>query len=135
MLNTTKKSWRTCFSMVCLTFALSACDFMAQQLGIEDQSLKEARLEADGKAVGGGCRQSGRALEDCYSVYAWLPRAAVYEGWRDMDSYMRENNIETVTPQLPPVEPPKTKKRNVPKERADSPKATEKADEKVDEKK
>jgi hypothetical protein len=46
--------------------------------------------------VGGGCRHSGRAIEDCYAIYNWLPKAAVFAGWRDMDAYMRENNIPIV---------------------------------------
>ena len=86
-------------------FLLTACEQVNEMLGIEDVAKKEARLEADGRAVGGGCRQSGRAIEDCYAIYSWLPRAAVYAGWRDMDAYMRENKIDTITPQLPPVEP------------------------------
>ena len=94
----------------CLTLALGlcACDSVQQQMGIETPASKAA--QADGKAVGGACRQSGRAIEDCYSIYAWLPRAAVYDGWREMDAYMRENKLETIEPQLPPVAAPTTKK-------------------------
>ncbi len=77
-----------------------------QKLGLENPAAKTAKEEADGKAVGGACRQSGRAIEDCYSIYSWLPRAAIYEGWRDMDAYMRDNKLETITPQLPPPAPP-----------------------------
>ena len=80
-------------------------------MGFEDPVEKAARAEADGKAVGGACRQSGRAIEDCYSIYSWLPKSAVYEGWRDMDAYMRDNKLETVEPQLPPVAAPGTKKK------------------------
>lgn len=90
---------------------LSGCEQVNSLLGLEEQAKKEAQLEADGRAVGGGCRQSGRAIEDCYAIYSWLPKSAVYTGWRDMDTYMRENNIETIEPQLPPVEPPGTRKR------------------------
>ena len=82
-----------------------------QQMGIEDQAAKSARLDADGKAVGGACRQSGRAIEDCYAIYSWLPKAPIYEGWRDMDAYMRENKLETVEPQLPPIAAPGTRKQ------------------------
>ena len=96
-----------------LLLGLAGCDAIQQQLGIEDQAAKAAKAEADGKAVGGGCRQSGRAIEDCYSIYSWLPKASIYEGWRDMDAYMRENKLETVEPQLPPVSAPGTKKKVV----------------------
>jgi hypothetical protein len=80
-------------------------------LGIEDPALKSARSDGEGKAVGGACRQSGRAIEDCYAIYAWLPKASIYEGWRDMDAYMRDNKMETVEPQLPPVPAPGTRSK------------------------
>ena len=97
-----------------LVALLSGCDFVQQEMGIESPAVKAAREEADGRAVGGACRQSGRAIEDCYAIYSWLPRAAVYEGWRDMDAYMRENKLETVEPQLPPVPPPSARKKPKP---------------------
>lgn len=90
---------------------LAGCDQVNQKLGLEDPVKKEARLEGDGKAVGSACRQSGRAIEDCYSIYNWLPKAAIFAGWREMDEYMRQNQIETVVPQLPPAEPPGAKKK------------------------
>lgn len=91
--------------------ALSGCDQVNQKLGLEDPAKKEARTEAEARAVGSACRHSGRAIEDCYAIYAWLPKAGVYAGWREMDEYMRENQIETIAPQLPPAEPPGAKKR------------------------
>lgn len=114
MPNTLASSLRASLIAVALSFGLSACDMIQQQMGIENQAAKEARADADGKAVGGACRQSGRAIEDCYSIYSWLPKASIYEGWRDMDAYMRDNKLETVEPQLPPVAapvPPGTKKK------------------------
>lgn len=94
-----------------LLCGLSGCDAIQQRMGIVDPAAKAAQAEADGKAVGGACRQSGRAIEDCYSIYSWLPKSSIYEGWRDMDAYMRDNKLETVEPQLPPVAPPGTKKK------------------------
>lgn len=91
--------------------ALNACDQIGQKLGLEDPAKKEARMEPEAKAVGSACRQSGRAIEDCYSIYGWLPKAGIYAGWREMDEYMRENKLETVAPQLPPPEPPGVKKK------------------------
>jgi len=93
--------------------ALAGCDQVNQKLGLEDPGKKEARLEAEGKAVGSACRHSGRAIEDCYAIYTWLPKAGVFEGWREMDAYMRENKIETIVPQLPPPEAPGKKKKKI----------------------
>ena len=93
-------------AIAALVLGMSGCDMIKQKMGFEDPVEKAARTEADGKAVGGACRQSGRAIEDCYSIYSWLPRASVYEGWRDMDAYMRDNKLETIAPQLPPPAPP-----------------------------
>lgn len=124
---------------------LTGCDQVSQKLGMEDPAKKEARLEPEAKAVGSACRHSGRAIEDCYSIYSWLPKSGIYAGWREMDSYMRENEIETIPPQLPPPEPPslgkKKKKAAAPEGEAegktssgdkegDSGKGTEKASEK-----
>ena len=101
----------TMLIIAALVVLLPGCDVVQQQMGIEDPTAKAARADAEGRAVGGACRQSGRAIEDCYSIYSWLPKASIYEGWRDMDAYMRENKLETVEPQLPPVPPPGTKKK------------------------
>ncbi|WP_341744318.1 hypothetical protein [Azonexus hydrophilus] len=90
---------------------LAGCDQVTAKLGIENPALKEAKVDAEGKAVGSACRHSGRAIEDCYAIYSWLPKASVYSGWREMDEYMRENQLETIAPQLPPPEPPGAKRR------------------------
>jgi hypothetical protein len=110
------KQLRASVGIVALLLGVSGCDMIKQKMGIEDPLEKAARAEAEGKAVGGACRQSGRAIEDCYSIYSWLPKSAVYEGWRDMDAYMRDNKLETVEPQLPPVAAPGTKKKAAPAE-------------------
>ena len=98
-------------SPLLIILALTACDQVGQKLGLEDPAKKEARMEPEAKAVGSACRQSGRAIEDCYSIYGWLPKAGIYAGWRDMDEYMRENKLETITPQLPPPEAPGARKK------------------------
>ena len=92
--------------LVIALFALSGCDQIAQKVGMEDPGKKEARLEPEGKAVGSACRQSGRAIEDCYAIYNWLPKSAIFSGWKEMDEYMRENKLETIVPVLPPPEKP-----------------------------
>jgi hypothetical protein len=79
-----------------LSFMLGGCDL----LGIEPASALAARKEAEGKAVGGACRHSGRAIEDCYLLNKRADKAAVFSGWREMNDYMRENKIESVSPQV-----------------------------------
>lgn len=73
---------------------LSGCD----QLGIEDPAKVAASREADSKAIGGACRNALRAIEDCYALNPKAQKAAVYEGWREMDEYMRENKLEGTRP-------------------------------------
>ncbi|PKO34731.1 MAG: hypothetical protein CVU34_06375 [Betaproteobacteria bacterium HGW-Betaproteobacteria-7] len=99
------------FLIVATALALAGCEQVNNKLGLVDPAVKEAKTEAEAQAVGSACRHSGRAIEDCYAIYAWLPKAGVYAGWRQMDEYMRENKIETIVPQLPPVEPPGARKR------------------------
>lgn len=121
------RSLRAFLIAAALITSLAGCDMIQQQMGIEDQAAKAARNDADGKAVGGACRQSGRAIEDCYSIYAWLPKSSIYEGWRDMDAYMRDNKLETVEPQLPPVSAPGTKKKTPSAEETAAASASKKA--------
>ena len=73
-----------------IPLALAACE----QLGLEDPAKIAANREAEGKAIGGACRQTARPLEECYALSPKAQKAAIFAGWRDMDSYMRENKIE-----------------------------------------
>ena len=84
--------------LACLVSAttLTGCDW----LGLESASATAARREAEGKAIGGGCRHAGRAIEDCYLLNKRADKAAVFSGWREMNDYMRENQIEAVKPLL-----------------------------------
>jgi hypothetical protein len=83
---------------------LSACD----QLGIEDPAKVAALKEAEGKAIGSACRQTGRALEDCFDLNPRALKSAIFTGWREMDGYMRDNKLETL-PRPPPEAPAKVK--------------------------
>lgn len=74
-----------------------------EQLGFPDPAKVKAAREAEGKAIGGACRHSGRALEDCYKLNPKASKAAIYAGWRDMDAYMRENNIDIVPSSAAPA--------------------------------
>lgn len=86
-------------------FILAGCD----QLGIETPAQLAAAKDAEGRAMGSACRHSGRALEDCYALNKKASKAAIFSGWRDMDAYMRENNIEVVAPTIAPAD---TKKKS-----------------------
>lgn len=121
--------WRFAFLTV-LGLLLAGCD----QLGIESATQMAAQREAEGKAVGGACRNAGRAIEDCYALNRKADKAAVYAGWREMNDYMRENKMDVVPPQLTPAPATEvaratpTPDEPVAEESAKKPKAAEKAD-------
>lgn len=80
---------------IAFALPLAACD----QIAVLDGT--KAR-EADAFAVGSACRQSGRALEDCFAMYPDSPKAQVFAGWKEMNDYMTQNKIEIVAPTIPP---------------------------------
>jgi hypothetical protein len=89
--------------LVPLAFALAAALLAGcEQLGIDSPEKIAAVREAEGKAIGGACRHAARAIEDCYALNKKADKAAVFNGWREMNDYMRENKIEPVTPALNP---------------------------------
>lgn len=89
--------------VVPLCFSLVACD----QLGIETADKLAQRKLAESKAIGSACRHAMRAIEDCYVLNPKADKAAVFDGWREMDEYMRENKLEGVAPVVPRPEPAK----------------------------
>ena len=76
---------------------LAGCD----QLGIEPASTTAARREAEGKAIGAGCRHSARSVEQCYAQNKRFDKAAIFMGWKEMSEYMAENKIEAASPTEP----------------------------------
>lgn len=72
-----------------LALLLAACDIPG--LGPDPRI---AQREAEGKAIGGACRYAVRGIEECYQLNPKALKTAVFEGWREMDQYMRENKIE-----------------------------------------
>jgi hypothetical protein len=79
---------------------LSGCDM----LGIESATVIAARKEAEGKAIGAGCRHAARSVEQCYSQNKKADKAAVFTGWKEMNEYMAENKIEAVPAPPDPVD-------------------------------
>ena len=77
--------------IVALTLLLVGCDLESL---LADP--KVVQREADSKAIGSACRYGLRGIEDCYSMNEKASKAAVFTGWKEMDQYMRENNIEGV---------------------------------------
>lgn len=75
---------------------LTGCEY----IGLQPVSQIEARIEAEGKAIGGACRHAGRALEDCYMLNDNISKAAIFEGWREMNDYMAEHRLPEIAPTL-----------------------------------
>ena len=76
-------------AMLTTTVLLGGCDLEA--LLADPKAVQKV---ADAKAIGGACRHGNRSIEDCYALNEKFPKASIYDGWRDMDQYMRENKLE-----------------------------------------
>ena len=57
---------------------------------------KVAQRIADAKAIGSACRYGLRSIEDCYTLNEKASKASIFDGWKEMDQYMRDNKIEGV---------------------------------------
>lgn len=87
-------------SPLLLLLLLAGCEQVGALLELPDPQKEAATIEAEGKAIGGACRHSGRALEDCYLMNPKAQKAAVFSGWREMNDYMMQNNMQTVPSRL-----------------------------------
>jgi hypothetical protein len=119
------KAWTTIIEqraillLLSSTLLLAACDVPF----LSDEEAKiEAKRQAEGMAIGSGCRYSSRPLEDCYTMNPKVSKAAILNGWRDMDAYMRENNIVVAAPENPEAKKSETE---APKPAAEAPAAPE----------
>jgi len=92
-----RPGWR--LLVLALPLLLAGCEW----LGIESPEQIAAKREADGRAIGAGCRHSARSVEACYELNKRADRAAVFAGWKEMHEYMAENKIEPVPPPPPPA--------------------------------
>lgn len=79
------------------TLGLVGCD----QLGIETPQRSAEKQVAEAKAIGSACRHAMRAIEDCYTMNPKVEKASIFDGWREMDEYMRENKLEGIAPVVP----------------------------------
>ena len=75
--------------ILAITLLIAGCDMLG--LGPDPRIVQR---EADGKAIGGACRYALRGIEDCYRLNERSPKTAIFQGWKEMDQYMRENKIE-----------------------------------------
>lgn len=98
---------------LCAVVLLSGCDY----LGIESATQTDAKKEAEGKAIGAACRQAVRSIEDCYRSNTKANKAAVYDGWLQMDAYMRDNKLDGM-PAPAPAPAPATTDNAVPANQA-----------------
>jgi len=78
--------------LLSLLLTLAGCDKIEALLA----DPRVAQRIADSKAVGGACRYGMRSIEDCYSKNEKASKAAIFDGWKEMDQYMRENKIDGV---------------------------------------
>ena len=77
------------FPALAIVFSLSACDQVNTLLN---------KQQANGKAIGAACRESGRGLEDCYKRNGRIAKADIFSGWREMNEYMISKKMEVVPP-------------------------------------
>ena len=71
---------------------MSGCDRLADALEIPNPAKEIANAEA----IGGACRQTGRSIEDCYTLNPDAQKAAIFSGWKSMNGYMMEHNLKEV---------------------------------------
>jgi len=85
---------RLTFLAMASTFALTlgGCDAVTALMA----DPKAAQRIADSKAIGSACRYGLRSIEDCYALNEKASKAYVFEGWKEMDQYMRDNKIDGV---------------------------------------
>lgn len=89
MLRTAMRHTSTTLCLVACASLLSGCE----ALGIETAAQILAKKEAEGMAIGSACRHAVRSIEDCFGSNPKASKAAVFAGWKDMDQYMRDNEI------------------------------------------
>jgi hypothetical protein len=94
-------------STLCLalaSFLLVGCD----ALGIESAPAIAAKKDAEAHAIGSACRHAIRSIETCFQSNPKSVKAAMFTGWKEMDAYMRENEIlgmPSAAPSMPEANP------------------------------
>lgn len=75
--------------LIAASSSLVGCD----ALGIESATQVNAKKAAEARAIGSACRYALRGIEDCFASNAKAGKAAVFDGWKEMDQYMRDNQM------------------------------------------
>jgi hypothetical protein len=78
--------------LLATALTLAGCDNIVALMA----DPKVAQRIADSKAIGSACRYGMRSIEDCYALNDKASKAAVFDGWKEMDQYMRDNKIDGV---------------------------------------
>lgn len=81
--------------LLLLCISLGGCSYF----GFDTEATIAAKKDANNKAIGAGCRFSNRSIEQCYTRNPKASKAAVFQGWKEMDGYMRDNKITGTTPE------------------------------------
>ncbi|MBI2751369.1 MAG: hypothetical protein HYX43_19050 [Burkholderiales bacterium] len=78
--------------LLAMLLSLGGCDLVTALLA----DPKAAQRVADSKAIGSACRYGLRSIEDCYALNEKASKSAIFDGWKEMDQYMRDNKIDGV---------------------------------------
>lgn len=78
--------------LLAMLLSLGGCDLVTALLA----DPKAAQRVADSKAIGSACRYGMRSIEDCYTLNEKASKSAIFDGWKEMDQYMRDNKIDGV---------------------------------------
>jgi hypothetical protein len=95
MMQKTQTNFLKIAGLILTACLLTACD---KGDANKDAEHDQAVRDANARATGSACRQSARALEDCYKMNPDSDRGSIFAGWKDMNDYMRENKMDDVKP-------------------------------------
>ena len=70
---------------------LAACDQLKERAGFVDP----AKLEAESKAIGAACRQSGRGLQACFQDNSEALKGPMFDGWKELPA-VRNDEVYAV---------------------------------------
>ncbi len=76
-------------AILMVPFLISGCELVDELTG---EKLKKEQVK-NSHAVGSACRQAGKSIEKCYELNPKSIKSAVFDGWKEMDVYMRENKL------------------------------------------